>query len=103
MNAYIDEIIRRFLGMDRDPLGREKFIVAKDVREAIADYAETKRFPTVPTGIRPVGLFMDIEVISHKDMPDGEMILVPYGMNEDVAVEIYLAQKKAKEKENAKP
>lgn len=96
MDEYMNNIIRQFLGMDRDPNGKEKFIVAMDVRQAIAEYAEQKKYPARPTGIDPVGVFMDVEIVAHKDIPDGEMLLVPYGMNEDVAVEIHNQQKKEK-------
>jgi hypothetical protein len=92
----MNPLIEKLYGLRQGASGgsREKFIAAKDVLKAFADYAEKERFPTAPRGVIHVDRFMDIEIISHKDMPDGEMILVPYDANEDIAVKMYLASKK---------
>lgn len=89
----MNDTIRQLLGLGKDAHGKQKFIVAKDVMQALGEYVEKERFPA-QIGVTLVDLCMGIEVISHEDMPDGEMLLVPYDMNADVAVEIHNARRK---------
>lgn len=78
---------------------REKAIVAEDVRDQLLAIAKKSNLPASGAGV--VTAIYDVAVFVHEKMPAGHMIVVDYEMSNDLAVEIYLAQQKAKEeKEN---
>lgn len=90
------DIFDRFLTMKLHGQDEKQALVSKCVYKLLMESVEEKKFPATPTGISAIGSVHGIEIIAHEKMPDDEMVLVPHGMDPEVALEIYLAQRAGK-------
>lgn len=89
--------MQRLMGLKLNDDDKRVGVVALDVYEVLLAESQSVKYPAEGRPpMSPALSIFAIEIIPHKRMPEGDMLLIPSDIDPDVAVEMYLIEKSRK-------